>query len=190
MFVKPRSSFPLLACALIVALAFTAGCKKTPQPVTTTPEPPSMEKAAPAEPVNEQPMKPVVEETPAPRRDATAEELNRQGILKSIYFDFDRFDVRPDQRPTMQANAQRLNGDLAKFKVVIEGHCDERGTNEYNMNLGDQRSNAARQYLINLGVPASRIRTISYGEERPADPGHGEEAWARNRRSEFLLEEG
>ena len=190
MFVKPRSSFPLLACALIAALALTAGCKKTPQPVTTTPDPPPVEKAAPAETVNDSPLRPVVEEAPAPTRGATADELNRQGVLKAIYFDFDAFEVRPDQRPTLQANAQKLTTDLAKFKVVIEGHCDERGTNEYNMNLGDQRANAARQYLINLGVPASRIRTISYGEERPADPGHGEEAWARNRRSEFLLEEG
>ncbi|MGH9867518.1 MAG: peptidoglycan-associated lipoprotein Pal [Candidatus Polarisedimenticolia bacterium] len=190
MFVKPRSSFPLLACALIVAMAFTAGCKKKPQPVTTTPEPPPVEKAAPAEQVDAQPMKQVVEQDVPQQRGATADELNRQGVLKAIYFDFDAFDVRPDQRPTLQANAQQLTGNLARFKVVIEGHCDERGTNEYNMNLGDQRANAARQYLINLGVPASRIRTISYGEERPAAPSHDEQSWARNRRSEFLLEEG
>jgi peptidoglycan-associated lipoprotein len=190
MIVKSRWSFPYLACALIVVLAFTAGCKKKPQPVTTTPEPPPVEKAAPAEQVQERPMPKVVEETPAPQRQTTADELNRQGILKAIYFDFDQFDIRPDQRPTLQANAQKLTGDLSRFKVVIEGHCDERGTNEYNMNLGDQRANAARQFLISLGVPASRIRTISYGEERPSDPGHSEESWARNRRAEFMLEEG
>jgi peptidoglycan-associated lipoprotein len=190
MTLKPRSSFPYLACALLVALAFTGGCKKKPQPVTTTPEPPPVERAAPVETVPaEAPMKSVIEE-PSPVRPTGADELNRQGVLKSIYFDFDQFEVRPDQRPTMQANAQKLTTELARFKLVIEGHCDERGTNEYNLNLGDQRANAARQYLISLGVPAARIRTISYGEERPADPGHNEEGWSRNRRAEFLLEEG
>ena len=190
MIVKSRSFFPYLACALLVALAFTGGCKKKPLPVTTTPEPPPVEKAAPAEQVREEPMKPVVEEAPSPARQAGADELNRQGVLKAVYFDFDAFEVRPDQRPTLQANAQKLTKELARFKVVIEGHCDERGTNEYNLNLGDQRANAARQHLISLGVPAARIRTISYGEERPSAPGHEEESWARNRRAEFLLEEG
>jgi peptidoglycan-associated lipoprotein len=189
MIVKSRSSFPYLACALLVALVFTGGCKKHPPQVTTTPEPPPVEKAAPAEQVREEPMKQVIEE-PAPARQTTADELNRQGVLKAIYFDFDAFEVRPDQRPTLQANAQKLTKELSRFKLVIEGHCDERGTNEYNLNLGDQRANAARQFLIGLGVPAARIRTISYGEERPAAPGHDEESWARNRRAEFVLEEG
>jgi peptidoglycan-associated lipoprotein len=190
MIVKSRSSFPYLACALLVALAFAGGCKKKPQPVTTTPEPPPVEKNTAAEQVPaEAPMKQVIEE-PQPIRPTGADELNAQKVLKSIYFDFDQYEIRPDQRPTMQANAQKLTGDLARFKLVIEGHCDERGTNEYNLNLGDQRANAARQYLISLGVPAARIRTISYGEERPADPGHNEESWSRNRRAEFLLEEG
>ncbi|HKY34223.1 MAG TPA: peptidoglycan-associated lipoprotein Pal [Candidatus Polarisedimenticolia bacterium] len=190
MTLKPRPSLLSLACLTIAAVSLSAACKKAPPAATATPEPPPVEKAAPAETVNEQPMKPVVEEAPAPARAATADDLNRQGVLKAIYFDFDRYEVRPDQRPTMQANAQKLTGDLARFRLVIEGHADERGTNEYNMNLGDQRANAAREYLLSLGVPASRIRIVSYGEERPADPGHGEESWARNRRAEFLLEEG
>src|SRR5262249_39902366 len=109
MIVKSRSSFPYLACALIVALAFSAGCKKTPQPVATTPEPPPVDKAAPAaETVKETPMKPVVEEAPAPQRQAGADELNRQKVLKTIYFDFDKYEIRPDQRTTLQANAQKL----------------------------------------------------------------------------------
>ena len=73
---------------------------------------------------------------------------------------------------------------------MIEGHCDERNTSEYNMALGDRRANSIKQYMVNLGLPASRMRTISYGEERPTDPAHNEEAWARNRRAEFVLEEG
>ena len=70
---------------------------------------------------------------------------------------------------------------------MIEGHCDERGTEEYNLGLGDKRANAARDFLVSLGVPADRIQTISYGEERPFDPGHAEEAWAKNRRAHFVL---
>jgi peptidoglycan-associated lipoprotein len=134
------------------------------------------------------PAQPVVE-PPAPVRTTSVDELNRMGILKSIYFDFDRHEVRPDQRPTMEGNAAAIKGQLAKYKILIEGHCDERGSNEYNMALGDKRTNAARQYLVDLGVPIGRIRTISYGEERPADTGHNEEGWARNRRCEFIIEE-
>ena len=120
-----------------------------------------------------------------------ASEYNRQGLLKTIYFDTNRHEIRDDQKSALAANAEKLNGSsLASFKVVIEGHCDERHTSEYNMSLGDRRANSIKQYMINLGLPASRIRTLSYGEERPTDPAHNEEAWARNRRAEFLLEEG
>ena len=189
---KFRSRTPALSLmCLILAASMAAGCKKQPPPVTTTPEPPAVQKSEPPPvQVKEEPMKPVIEEKPAPVRGLGADDLNRQGILKAIYFDFDKYEVRPDQRATLQANAERLKGDLSRFKLLIEGHCDERGTNEYNMVLGDRRANEAKKYLIDMGVPASRIRTISYGEERPADPGHNEEAWAKNRRSEFVLEEG
>jgi len=183
------ASLPILAMLAAALILPGAGCKKKPGPVTSTPEPPA-QASAPAEPINEQPMKPIVDE-PAPQRGLGAAEYNRQGLLKTVYFDYDKSEIRPDQRPTLQANADRLKTDpLSKFKVVIEGHCDERNTNEYNMALGDKRANAVKQYLIGLGVPAARLRTISYGEERPADPGHNEEAWARNRRCEFVLEEG
>ena len=73
------------------------------------------------------------------------------------------------------------------MNLVIEGHCDERGTNEYNMALGDRRARSARDFLVNLGVDASRISTVSYGEEKPADPGKTEEAWAKNRRAQFVF---
>lgn len=184
-----RTPWITALCLIVAAVALTAGCKKTPPPATTSAEPPPVQSSPPAEPVRETPMQPVREE-PAPARSLTAQAVNDSGVLKTIYFDFDKYEIRPDQRPTLQANAEKLKGDLASFRLVIEGHCDERGTNEYNMTLGDKRANAARQYLISLGVPASRIRTVSYGEERPSDMGHNETAWARNRRSEFLVEEG
>ena len=135
-------------------------------------------------------MKPVVEEQ-APARSLGAAEYNRQGLLKAIYFDTNRHEIREDQKGALAANAATLKGSqLAGFKVVIEGHCDERNTSEFNMALGDRRANSIKQYMINLGLPASRFRTISYGEERPVDPAHSEEAWAKNRRAEFILEEG
>lgn len=189
---RRHAPIPLLALVVLSFAVLCAGCKKKPAPVTSTAEPPAVHQTVEptVEPVKEQPMKPVVEE-PAPQRAVGADAYNKQGLLKSIYFDFDKYEIRPDQRPTLQANADKLKAEpLSKFRVLIEGHCDERGTNEYNMVLGDRRANAMKQYLIDLGVPASRLRTISYGEERPVDPGHNEESWAKNRRGEFVLEEG
>ena len=187
---RRRAPFHLLIFTMAAVAILASACKKNPPPVTSTPEPPSQRTETAAEPVNEQPMKEVVEQ-PAQARSMGADEYNRQGLLKAVYFDFDKYEVRPDQRPTLQANADKLKTNpLSGFHVLIEGHSDERGTNEYNMTLGDRRANAVKQYLIGLGVPATRLRTISYGEERPTDPGHGEEAWAKNRRSEFVLEEG
>lgn len=109
-------------------------------------------------------------------------------MLKTIYFDFDKYDLRPDARATLAANVEWLQANRS-WRILIEGHCDERGTNEYNMALGDKRANAARSYLISAGVSPARIRTISYGEERPAVMGHDEEAWAKNRRGAFVIEE-
>ena len=186
-----RPAFPILVLAMTAAVMLSSGCKKKPAPVTTAPAPPAVQKVEPApEPVREEPMNPIVEET-LPARSMGAAEYNRQGLLKTIYFDTNRHEIRDDQKAALAANAQTLNGSpLAAFRVVIEGHCDERNTSEFNMALGDRRANSIKQYMINLGLPASRLRTISYGEERPTDPAHNEEAWARNRRAEFLLEEG
>ncbi len=122
------------------------------------------------------------------KHELTATDFNAQKVLKPIYFDFDRHSLRPDARETLAANADRLKG-WPHLKLLIEGHCDERGTNEYNLALGDSRANAARDYLVNSGIEAGRIRTISYGEERPAETGRGEAAWTKNRRAEFVLEE-
>lgn len=185
-----RSKLLVITLCFVVAFGGLAvGCKKKPDPVASTPSAPDTTSAA-AEPVRETPMAPVVEQPVAPARTMRAGDYNQQGILKSVYFDFDRYEIRPDQKPTLQGNSDKLKTELSRFALVIEGHCDERGTSEYNMALGDRRANAAKQYLVGLGVPATRIRTISYGEERAADGGHSETAWAKNRRAEFLLEEG
>jgi peptidoglycan-associated lipoprotein len=106
--------------------------------------------------------------------------------VQNIYFDFDKSAIRPDAREILKANAEIFTKNSAA-KIVVEGYCDERGTAEYNMALGERRAQEAKQYLTNLGINASRMETISYGEERPLDPGQNEAAWAQNRRVQFLL---
>lgn len=122
------------------------------------------------------------------RRPIGEKEYARRGVspLARVYFDFDRSDIRPEMRSILQRNAEWLRRH-PRVKVVIEGHCDERGTEEYNMALGQRRAETVKNYLVSLGVSPSRLSTISYGEERPADPGHDEAAWAKNRRAEFTI---
>lgn len=105
--------------------------------------------------------------------------------LKAIHFDFDKYNVKQEDAATMQANAAWLQAHPAT-KLVIEGHCDERGTREYNMALGDRRARSGKSYLTNLGVDASRVSTISYGEERPVCTQQNESCWWQNRRDEFV----
>ncbi len=103
-----------------------------------------------------------------------------------IYFDFDRYTIRPDMRSRMEHNAQVML-DHPDIKVEIQGNCDERGTNEYNLALGEKRAKAARDYLVNMGIDPGRITIVSLGEEKPLDPGHNEAAWAKNRRDDFII---
>lgn len=105
-----------------------------------------------------------------------------------VYFDFDSYAIKPSEIPKIEQVAGYMKSK-GGVKLVVEGHCDERGSNEYNFSLGERRAQAVRAYLINLGVSAERIQTVSYGEERPVDSGHNEEAWSRNRRAEFALYE-
>lgn len=109
-------------------------------------------------------------------------------VLKNIYFDFNKYNIKADQQDTVNNIANWLK-DKPKTHLLVEGHCDERGSNEYNMALGEQRALAVRQNLIDKGIPAGRVQTISYGEEKPADQGHNEAAWSKNRRAHFLVAE-
>lgn len=112
-----------------------------------------------------------------------------QTKIKDIYFDFDSYDIRDDARPVLREVASMLakNKDI---KVIIEGHTDERGTNEYNLGLGDKRANAAKEYLLSLGITSGRINTLSYGEEKPLCTEQTEDCWSKNRRAHFVLIEG
>ena len=179
-------SFRSLGLVLAAGLLVTAGCctkKPAPAPapqvaVEPTPAPVPVPTEAPVVvPVTQ----PVAESLPA-----DLAELNRKGYLKDIFFDLDLSEVRGDQRDAMAANAEWLKKWPA-VKVQIEGHCDERGSNKYNMALGDRRASATRDFLVSLGIDAGRIATISYGKERPFVEGHDEAAWSQNRRAHFVV---
>lgn len=112
---------------------------------------------------------------------------NREIFAKdTVYFDFDRSAVRASERVKVEEVGTYLKG-APNTILLIEGHCDERGTEEYNRALGERRALSLREYLVNYGIPAERIQTISYGEDKPADLGHDDSAWAKNRRGEFIL---
>jgi peptidoglycan-associated lipoprotein len=109
--------------------------------------------------------------------------------LKDVFFEFDRYDLTSDARTTLRANADWLKSN-SSTRVEIEGHCDERGTNEYNLALGAKRAQAAREFLSTLGIPADRLSTISYGEEIPVCREHSESCWKQNRRARFVIVQG
>ena len=106
--------------------------------------------------------------------------------LETVYFAFDSYALSGDTRSQLKNNLSWLKSNTTA-KIQIEGHCDEKGTVEYNMALGDRRANAVKNFLVKSGIDRSRIDTISYGKERPADPGHDESAWSKNRRAVFIL---
>ena len=109
-----------------------------------------------------------------------------QGQLLDINFEFDQFILADNAREKLKNNASILS-KYPDINILIEGHCDERGTEEYNLALGERRAESARQYLVTLGINASRISTVTYGEEKPLDPEHNEIAWGKNRRDQFVI---
>ncbi|MFZ1745933.1 MAG: OmpA family protein [Nitrospirales bacterium] len=118
-------------------------------------------------------------------------EKKTEALLKSlgdIYFDYDRFSIRADAISVLQENAQALASGLANNRIVIEGHCDQRGTESYNMVLGERRANAVREYLVDLGVPSENLQVVSYGKEKPFCTDQNEECWQENRRGHFVVQ--
>ncbi len=107
--------------------------------------------------------------------------------LEAIYFDYDRAVIRDDQKPTLRGNSSAIVSRDEWRTIVVEGHCDERGSEEYNLALGERRANSVKQYLANLGVPSGRMDTVSFGESKPTVQGHDESAWKWNRRAEFRV---
>lgn len=162
----------LIWIAALMALTAIAGCggKKA---VESTPPP--------VEPAN---TKPVVEE-PTDMTPTTPTDMSPKS-LSDVYFDFDSYTLSSEAKGTLEANARDMKSSPAGT-VTIEGHCDERGTKAYNLALGEKRANAAKDYLVALGVNASRVNTVSYGKERPFADGHSESSWAKNRRAHFVV---
>lgn len=137
-----------------------------------------------AEKVTEQKMAKVeAKDLPGAKADEVA------GMFPDIHFDFDKYDIKDNDKPTLKQVADYLIKNGAD-KLLIEGHCDDRGTNEYNLGLGDRRAKATRDYLISLGVPSARMNMISYGEERPLCKEQNEACWSKNRRSHFVVVKG
>lgn len=184
-----RLRHPLsLGIPALVLLLVATGCPpKTDTQTTPTPPAPVETPAPPApEPKTEvtEPFKP---EPPVTREVVPSiDEINRSGVLKTIYFGYDSSELDPTAIAALQSNADWLKKN-GKFVVEIGGHCDERGTIEYNIALGNRRADSVRQYLASLGVNASQLTVVSYGEEKPAEPARSEEAFAKNRRAEFVV---
>jgi len=180
----------LMPVLIVFALGLTIGCKSKPQADELKTEPPVFEQQAqPAEKVDDSggfvDPEPVGDNL-GDRVMTDAATLNAQQILKAIHFEFDKYDLQADAIRTLGNNAAAIK-EHNQFNVRVEGHCDERGTVEYNLALGEKRARAARDYLVSLGVDSRRLRVVSYGKEKPADPRHNEAAWAMNRRAEFVF---
>jgi peptidoglycan-associated lipoprotein len=175
----------------VLVLALGAGCAKKKPPVArpTPPPPGSTTSTRPPEPPT-----PVTEPQPVPPEPVTEDtlsskdidEINKNSPFQPLFFRFDSSEVDAPGQQALNANAEILK-KYPTWIVTIEGHADERGTAEYNLALGERRSLAARTYLVSLGIPADRLRTVSYGKEFPFDPGHDESAWAKNRRAHFVV---
>jgi len=152
----------------------------TPPAVTTAPPPPPPQRVEEALPV---PPQPLSEDSIANR---SLDDLNRDSPFRPVFFALDASDLDDAGRGIAQSNADLLK-KYSTWVITLEGHCDERGTAEYNLALGERRAVAVKTYLVSLGVPPDRIRTVSYGKEFPFDPGHNEDAWAKNRRAHFVI---
>jgi peptidoglycan-associated lipoprotein len=173
-----------LALALVIpGLMFGASCAKKHVECGPAWVPDVREAAAPA-PVVEEPKAEVVEELPPPPPEMPAVEAFPH---ENVYFEYDKSTLLPDVQDQLRDNAKWLQAN-PDVSVIVEGHCDERGSNEYNMALGDRRAGSVKTFLIDMGIESQRLTTISYGEEKPLDPGHDEEAWAKNRRAHFVIE--
>ena len=196
---RPRPSLaPGLVATLLVVLVTACTARSRSSPVTP-PAPPALApetSASPAvppppapPPPAPQPPAPIVPPDPIPLdtfESRSLDDLNRESPLQIVFFDYDSAELQEAARAALRVNADLLNSSMS-WVITIEGHCDERGTAEYNLGLGERRAFAARNYLLELGIAAQRVRTVSYGKEFPFDPAHDERAWAQNRRAHFVI---
>jgi peptidoglycan-associated lipoprotein len=194
-----RATHPLVALVLLLALVSVAACGKRQPVANAAPAPatpsafPGANTAPPRDP-GQPPMPPVVSSDSGASSSALLpwdsqplDVINGpDSPLKPVMFAYDSDTLDDAARKVLNANAEVLK-TYRSWIITIEGHCDERGTAEYNLALGERRALAAKNYLVSLGIPADRIRTVSYGNEFPFDPGHNESAWIKNRRAHSML---
>ena len=183
-----------VAILLLLLVTVTAGAcgKKKPPIARPIPPPPSTgsttvtpppEPPTPAAEPTTVPPQPVAEDSIAA---GSIDDINRNSPLQPVFYELDAAEVDTGGQRVLQANAEVLR-KYPMWQISVEGHCDERGTAEYNLALGERRAVAARNYLVSLGIAADRLKTVSYGKEFPFDPGHSEEAWSKNRRAHFVV---
>lgn len=172
---RPWRLWPISSIGLLLTIAFLlSGC---PMRAELAGE----EEIKPPTPIHE----PLATGAPSAQQPAMA---GRESPLKDIFFDFDKSTMRDDAKPNLNEDLQWLNANPAE-QITIEGHCDERGTAEYNLGLGERRATAIRDYLVAAGINAKRIKTVSFGKERPFVMGHDEAVWKWNRRAHFVVGE-
>ncbi|HKW50808.1 MAG TPA: peptidoglycan-associated lipoprotein Pal [Candidatus Eisenbacteria bacterium] len=167
-------SIATLALAALLAAALAAvGCSSSKKVSTTPPPPPAPEQTQTEAP------------PPPPPPPSSEEQTEVKMSLGDAFFDFDDASLRADAKTVLENNARYLESH-GSTKAIVEGHCDERGSVEYNLALGERRAKAAKEFLVSYGIAAVRLTTISYGKERPFDPGHDESSWSKNRRAHFV----
>ena len=183
-----------VALALLILLVSVGACgKKQPPVARPVPPPPAADSTsgdrppAPPEPIKEDPgVPPEPTITDDPLRSSDIDAINKNSPFQPVFFGLDSSEIDAAGQQVLNANSSVLK-KYPEWVITIEGHADERGTAEYNLALGERRAMAARTYLVSLGVPADRLKTVSYGKEFPFDPGHNEQAWAKNRRAHFVV---
>jgi peptidoglycan-associated lipoprotein len=187
-----KRSRELVLVAVATILTIGAGCAKKKVAAATPPPAPEPTRSAPAEPMRattpRQRETPVVASTPQSRYPDAKTRARIDELLARIedaYFDYDKHTLRPDAIQALQADSTELRDilkDYPDYKLTIEGHCDERGSAEYNMALGEQRADSAKDYLVGIGIPTDQLHTVSYGKEKPVCDEHDEACWQKNRR--------
>jgi peptidoglycan-associated lipoprotein len=184
-----------LMAVVVAGVCMSLAChKKTPPLARPTPPPPASTAPVEAGTRPPAPPEPIREPTSIPPEpvpndaitSASLDDLNRNSPLKPVFYELDSSDLSAANQKVLSDNAALMKR-YTSWAVTIEGHCDERGTPEYNLALGERRAIAARAYLVSLGIPADRLRIVSYGKEFPFDPGHDESAFSKNRRAHFVI---
>ena len=182
---RTGTTLTVIALVATAMLTFSTACKKKPPTSTEDTRPPVTSKSTDTN-VAPPPSASTRKDVEADVLSMDIAAMNKKGYLSDAFFDYDQSDLREDARSALAANAEWLK-KYPTVQVLIEGHCDERGTAAYNLALGDRRANAAKDYLGSLGMDGSRLRTVSYGKERPFCTESSESCWQQNRRAHFVI---